>query len=247
VAGGAPALCAPAGAVCTPSPRRAAHLTAACICCAATCVCVSTLAHARGARVYVRRVCMRGVGGWVCVHARVQCVFGLTCGNVRFAGAAVGLRWRSRSAPQALLLPHMYLCRAQETFKKKRGPLPAGRDPQENTGDTTFLMDHFIRMACGCVAAPESIALRNWAMLVWQCATRGRGEDVRERRVNELLAPRYLGNRWASVGVWVGGAVDYPQFLCRMCDVSLPSAQAALLQSHVVSIATQPQGLHSAL
>ena len=72
--------------------------------------------------------------------------------------------------------------------------MPAGEDPQQSTGETTFEMEHLRKMAMASVAAGNKLTLRNWAMMSFQALTVGRGEDVRTRYLSELMAPRFLSS-----------------------------------------------------
>jgi hypothetical protein len=107
-------------------------------------------------------------------------------------------------------------------YIKKRGALQAGEDPQANSFETTFNSETLIKMAEGAVSSDDPNMLRNWCMHIWQCLTVGRGEDVRERHINELLAPKFvnvIGERL------VGGAARpaaVPTLPCHP-DTPLPS------------------------
>jgi hypothetical protein len=79
-------------------------------------------------------------------------------------------------------------------FTKKREPLPEGQDPQANNMETTFDRDHLIQMAHAAVQSSHPLHLRDWAMMILQCVTISRDEDVRERRMNELLAPKFINS-----------------------------------------------------
>ena len=95
--------------------------------------------------------------------------------------------------------------RLKESFRKKRGPLPAGQDPQQNTGETTFSQEHLVKMAKASVASYVGQTLRNWAMMVWQALTVGRGEDVRQRHINEIMAPLFISSIGGPPRAWLGG------------------------------------------
>lgn len=69
-----------------------------------------------------------------------------------------------------------------------------GQDPQDNTFETCFSEDDLMRMAEAALASDDPLMLRNWCMHIWQCLTVGRGEDMRERHLNELLAPKFLNS-----------------------------------------------------
>jgi hypothetical protein len=88
-------------------------------------------------------------------------------------------------------------CAAQ--WAQKRGPLPLGRDPQDKSIETTFKEDDLLKMGMAAMASKEPMLLRDWCMMLLQALTIGRGEDVRERRMNELHSPIYIdtiGGRW---------------------------------------------------
>lgn len=81
--------------------------------------------------------------------------------------------------------------KCKDLFTVKQGEaLPQGLDPHSNTGESTFSLDQLVKMCGHLMKKADWRAARNLSMLLWQCLTCGRGDDVRERRFNEIQAPQ---------------------------------------------------------
>ena len=113
--------------------------------------------------------------------------------------------------------------------------MPAGRDPHDNTFETTFTEAVLINMAKACLASSDHLLMRDWAMEVWQCAVIGRGEDVRERRMSELVQPKLLDtiSERASWGADAGGVgrVRRQSRETRLCPIARYTRGGLLLKT----------------
>lgn len=73
----------------------------------------------------------------------------------------------------------------------RRDHLPPGQDPHDNTINTTFTLDDLMEMAEHLMQKGGFLSERDLSMLLCQCVTCGRGDDVRARHLNELMKPLF--------------------------------------------------------
>lgn len=75
-------------------------------------------------------------------------------------------------------------------------------DAQDLSRETTFNENELVRMASYLLSSTEPSAANHLCMLLWMVSTAGRGDDLRERRVCELLPPMLR----KCIGGWLGWA-----------------------------------------